>query len=457
VKKNCYVSGQWFRQISSSQVKIPSMKSLMRRVVALLIVFLIVSPTPSPAYSVLTHEAVIDVLWDTNLRPLLLKRFPDSTPDDLLKAHAYAYGGAIVQDMGYYPGGSKFFSDLTHYFRSGDFIIALLHNASSLNEYAFALGALSHYAADNDGHPLATNLSVPQLYPSLRRKYGHVVTYEDNPLAHIRTEFGFDVLQVAKGRYASDSYRDFVGFEVSLPLLDKAFLDTYGIELKSITKNEEHAANTYRYCVSTLIPRASRVAWNLKQDDIQKDLPGITRKKFLYNISRSSYEKEWGKDYSRPTAGDKFLAFVIRIMPKIGPLRVFTFRTPTPEAEKLFERSFNATVDRYRQLLVAVGNGQLELPNDNFDVGRVTLRGEYKLNDKTCAELLDRLAKERMASIDPELKTQLLAYYVEKDPAAAPRKHDKSAMKIQQEIKTLQETPSSAVVSGKSSIAEPLQ
>ena len=433
------------------------MKSLMRRSLALLMVFFIVSPTPSPAYSVLTHEAVIDVVWDTNLRLLLLKRFPDSTSDDLLKAHAYAYGGAIVQDMGYYPGGSKFFSDLTHYFRSGDFIMALLRNASNLNEYAFALGALSHYAADNDGHPLATNLSVPQLYPSLRRKYGHVVTYEDNPLAHIKTEFGFDVLQVAKGRYASDSYRNFVGFEVSLPLLDKAFLDTYGIELSSITKNEVHAANTYRYCVSTLLPRASRVAWNLKQSDIQKDLPGITRKKFLYNISRSSYEKEWGRDYSRPTVGDKFLAFVIRILPKFGPLRVLTFRTPTPEAEKLFESSFNATVDHYRQLLVAVGNAQLELPNDNFDVGKVTVRGEYKLNDKTCAELLDRLAKQRLASIDLDLKTQLLAYYADKDPAATPRQHDKSTMKIQHEIKILQETPSTAVVSGESPVAAPWQ
>ena len=183
----------------------------------------------------------------------------------------------------------------------------------------------------------------------------------------------------------------------------------------------------------------------------------MTRKKFLYNISRSSYEKEWGRDYSRPTVGDKFLAFIIRILPKVGPLRVLTFRTPTPEAEKLFERSFNATVDCYRQFLVAVGNGQLELPNDNFDVGKVTVRGEYKLNDKTCAELLDRLAKERTASIDPDLKAQLLAYYSGKDPAGPPRKHNKSATKIQQELKTLQETPSSAVVSGDSPVAAPLQ
>jgi hypothetical protein len=423
------------------------MKKPLRRASALLTLLLIGTPVPSPAYSVLTHEAVIDVVWDDTVRPMLLARFPNASKEDLVQAHAYAYGGAIIQDMGYYPGGSKFFSDLTHYFRSGDFILALLRNASTLNQYAFALGALSHYAADNDGHPLATNLSVPQLYPELRKKYGTVVTYEDNPLAHIKTEFGFDVLQVAKGRYAPDGYRDFIGFQVDLPLLNKAFLQTYGIELSSLTKDEVHAANTYRYCVSTLIPRASRVAWTLKQDEIQRDLPGITRKKFLYNISRSSYEKKWGRDYSRPTPADKFLAFLIRILPKVGPLRVLTFRTPTPDSEKLFESSFNATVSRYRRLLVEERQGHLELPNQNFDVGKVTVRGEYKLNDKTCAELLARLTKQQLTSIDPDLKAQLLAFYAE--PAPLNGKHDKAEIRLQKRIKELQAVPTTAaVVSG---------
>ena len=420
------------------------MKNLLSRGIALLTVFVIVTPVPSPAYSVLTHEAVIDVAWDASLRPLLLKRFPNASKDDLIQAHAYAYGGAIIQDMGYYPGGNKLFSDLTHYFRSGDFILALLRDSSTLNQYAFALGALSHYAADNDGHPLATNLSVPKLYPKLRKKYGTTVTYEDDPLAHIKTEFGFDVLQVAKGRYAPDSYRDFVGFEVDLPLLNQAFLETYGIELPTVIKNEGHAANTYRYCVSTLIPRATRIAWNLKQNEIEKDLPGMTRKKFLYNISRSSYEKKWGRDYSRPTPGDKLLAFVIRVMPKIGPLRALTFRTPTPETEKLFEASFNATVNRYQRLIAAEAQGHLELPNQNFDVGKVTVRGQYKLNDKSCAELLARLTKQQVMGIDPDLKTQLLAFYAE--PAPGNKMPDKKERQLQKQIQELQETPTTPAV-----------
>lgn len=202
-------------------------------------------PFPSAAYSVLTHEAIIDTAWETHIRPLLLKRFPNSTPDALRKAHAYAYGGAIIQDMGYYPRGNKFFSDLTHYVRSGDFIEALLRDSQDLNEYAFAIGAMAHYAADNTGHRLATNLSVPILYPNLKQKYGNVVTYEDNPIAHVKTEFGFDVLEIAKGRYAPDSYRDFIGFEVALPLLERAFQETYGLDLKFVIPDEASLVNSY--------------------------------------------------------------------------------------------------------------------------------------------------------------------------------------------------------------------
>jgi Zinc dependent phospholipase C len=429
------------------------MKNLIGRILVLLTAFLLLTPTPSPAYSVLAHEAIIDVVWVSELRPLLLERFPNATHDELREAHAYAYGGSIVQDMGYYPHGSKFFSDLTHYFRSGDFILAALRDASNLNEYAFALGALSHYAADNDGHPIATNVVVPMLYPGLRRKFGPTVTYEDNPLAHINTEFAFDVLQVAKGRYAPDSYRDFVGFEVSLPLLEKAFAETYDIPLQSVSKDQERAANSYRYDVSKLIPRATRVAWDLKQDEIQKDVPGVTRKKFLYNISRSSYEKRWGKNYQRPTPGDRFIAFLIRILPKIGPLKILTFRTPTPDANLRFEKSFNATVDRYRHLLQQVREGHLDLPNLNFDVGKVTAYGEYRLKDKTCAQLLNRLSKQHMAGLDPKLKTELLAFYTVQGSSATPKKRDKSAMRIEQQIKELQEAPVSAVPSEESSMA----
>jgi Zinc dependent phospholipase C len=407
-----------------------SMKTVLCRAVMVIALISMVYPSSSGAYSVLTHEAIIDVVWESHILPLLRSRFPDATAEELLRAHAFAYGGAIVQDMGYYPHGNKFFSDLTHYFRSGDFIVSLLHSARDLDDYAFAIGALAHYAADNDGHRLATNVAVPLLYPELRKKFGPVVTYEDNPLAHIKTEFSFDVLQVAKGHYAPDSYHQFVGFEVALPLLEEAFR----------FQNEQLAANSYRHSVNSLIPTATRVAWDLKQNEIENDLPGMTRKNFLYNLSRASFEKQWGKDYRRPSAGDKFLAFLIRILPKIGPLRILTFRTPTPQAEKLFENSFNVTIDRYRHLLAILREGHLGLPNDNFDVGEVTTRGKYKLNDVTCAELLNRLSKQKLADIDTKLKNQLLEFYANEDRDHAGKKLDKDERRIQLQLESLKES-----------------
>src|SRR6185295_16957789 len=182
------------------------------------------------AYSVLTHEQVVDLLWKDQISPMLRKRFPQANEEDLRKAHAYAYGGSMIQDMGYYPFGNKFFSDLLHYVRSGDFVEALLRDSSDLDEYAFALGALSHYASDNSGHP-TINRVVALEFPKLKRKYGDTVTYGDDPKAHIRSEFGFDMVQVARNRYTSDRYHDMIGFEVSKPLLERAFFETYGLKL----------------------------------------------------------------------------------------------------------------------------------------------------------------------------------------------------------------------------------
>jgi hypothetical protein len=384
---------------------------------SLLALLLCICPVSTSGYAVLAHEAVIDSAWDTAIKPLLLTRFPDATPDQLKEAHAYAYGGAVIQDMGYYPFGSKLFSDLVHYVRSGDFIEALLKDSKTLDDYAFALGALAHYVADDDGHRLATNLSVPQMYPKLRKKYGNVITYDENPAAHLKTEFGFDVLQVARGHYAPDDYHDHIGFQVAKPLLQQAFEETYAVPVQSIFTNYDLAIGTYRLGVSSTIPAMTKVAWQLKKDEIQKEQPGETRKQFLYRMSRASYRKNWGKDYKAPGIGTRILAFIIRIIPKVGPFSALTFRTPTPATEQLFLESFNASLTDYTQLVnqerIA---GKLELPNDNFDTGTFTGPGEYPLADITYANLLDHLAKNKYANVSPELRATVLDYY--KDPNA---------------------------------------
>jgi hypothetical protein len=394
-------------------------------------------PAQTAAYAVLSHEAIIDSVWDTNIRPVLLKRFPKATEEQVKEAHSYSYGGAIIQDMGYYPHGSHFFSDLTHYVRSGEFILALLRDAKDLDGFAFALGALAHYAADNDGHRLATNPAVPLLYPKLKKKYGDSVTYEEDPLAHVKTEFGFDVLEIARGRYAPDSYHEFIGFGVSVPLLEQAFQETYGLNLKSVLSDEDKVLGSYRHDVGQLLPKATRIAWTLKKNEIMRDQPSMTKRKFLYNLSRASYQKSWGKNYQPPTFGERFLAFVVRIMPKIGPLRVLRLRTPTPETERMFEASFNATLDRYRKLLAQVDTSQPDVPNDNFDIGEITGPGKYRLNDETHAKLLDALAKQNFTGVSPELRAEFLEFYGHPDAPYATKRNQKAWAKVQAQLEQL--------------------
>lgn len=381
-----------------------------------LVLAVLISTSLSYGYTVLTHEAIIDSVWDASLQKLLLKRFPNATMEELQQAHAYAYGGCIIQDLGYYPFSRRLFSDLTHYVRSGDFITALIRESKDLNEYAFALGALEHYAADTEGHRIATNRAVPMLYPELRRKYGNDVTYWDNPVAHIRTEFGFDVLQVASGRYAPDAYHSFIGFQVSRDVLERAFRDTYGIEMKDIFGNVTLALGSYRWAIRSIIPGMTKVAWSLKQDQLKKEIPGVTRKKFLYNLSRSSYEKEWGKDYRKPGLGTRILAFLFRFLPGGGPFKALKIRTPTPAVEKLFMASFNATIDRYKTVLANVDAGGPALPNENFDAGGATIAGKYKGTDEAYSRLVGKLADRQFAGISPELRQNILAYYVDLKP-----------------------------------------
>jgi hypothetical protein len=393
---------------------------------------------PCQGYAVLAHEAIIDAAWTSAIRPLLLARFPGATPDDLKEARAYAYGGAVIQDMGYYPFGSKLFSDLVHYVRSGDFVEALLRDSKSVDDYAFALGALAHYVADNDGHRLATNHAVPMLYPQLRKKYGDVVTYDEDPAAHLKTEFGFDVVQVARGNYASDDYHDHIGFQVSKPLLQQAFEETYSIPLQSIFTNYDLAIGTYRVGVSSTIPTMTKVAWQTKKDEIEKEHPGETRQQFMYHLSRASYRKEFGNNYKSPGLGARLLAFLIRIVPKIGPFKTLTFRTPTPAAEALFVQSFETASNEYERLVREdQAAGKVALVNDNFDTGTVTGPGQYPLADVTYANLLGRLAKKKFADVSPELRADVLDFYKDPNAPNSTRKKKKEWAKVQAEIDQL--------------------
>ena len=398
------------------------------------------------AYSVLTHEAIIDSAWDASIAPLLEARFPSATPDELREAHGYAYGGCIIQDMGYYPFGSRLFSDLVHYANTSDFVRNLIRDSQTLDEYAFALGALAHVAADTNGHPIAVNRAVPILYPELERRFGSVMTYEENPAAHIKTEFGFDVVQVARGSYAPKAYHDFVGFQVAKPVLERAFQDTYALKLSDVFASVDLALGTYRRTVSTIIPETTHVAWELQKDEIVKAHPGMTRAKFLYNISRQSYEKEWGRDYHRPGVGARVLAWVFRIVPRVGPFKALSYKAPNQQTVEMFMRSFNLTLDHYRNFLAHVKTGDLALPNLDLDTGQRAHAGEYRLADETYAQLVAKLAEKDFSGVTPELRAGILRFYGNlQAPVATKKKEDqwhKTVLALEK-LKALEAAPTS--------------
>jgi len=408
--------------------------SVLRCVVVLAL--LVIGCGTSHAYSVLTHEELVDLLWNDHLRPMILARYPGLTEDQIREAHAYAYGGAVIQDMGYYPFGNKEFSDLVHYVRSGDFVLELIKESQTADEYAFALGALSHYAADVTGHP-AVNQAVAITYPKLRAKFGPIVLYAQDKTAHIRTEFGFDMAQVAKERYAPQQYHDFIGFQVSKELLERVFPVIYGMQLKDVVPHEDLAIGSFRYSVSTLIPHMTQVALKTHKKEIMREVPNFQKKKFLYRLSRADYEKSWGNNYQHAGFGTRVLALILKLIPKVGPLKALDFNVPTPKTENLYFASINKTVDHYGALLGNVQKKSLQLPDDDLDSGKPTGVGEYSLADDTYAKMLSQLAEKKFDATSPALQKNIVGFYANPSGRVEMKKDRAKWQKVQANLDAL--------------------
>lgn len=391
---------------------------------------------PASAYSVLTHEQIVDLAWEDQLKPLLLLRFPDTTPDQMVETHAYAYGGSVIQDIGYYPFGNKHFSDLVHYVRSGDFVANMLKDAQDANEYAFALGALAHYASDIDGHPYV-NRAVALDYPRLQRRYGNSVTYEDDPKAHIRTEFGFDVAQVAKQRYAPKAYHDFIGFQVSKPLLERAFRETYGIELKDIFTTLDLSIGTFRHSISGIIPEMTKAALLTKNNVNVPEKNDRAKRLYVYYLSRADYEREWGRQYERPGPFARILAFLFKLVPKVGPFKAIAFKTPSTQTEDMYLKSLDATIADYKKDLSEVKTNNLQLDNVNFDTGKPTHAGQYKLTDDSYAYLLGKLEARHFDMLTSALRDDVIAFYGNPQAPIDTKRHKEDWVKLQARLQEL--------------------
>ena len=399
-------------------------------------------------YSVQTHEQLIDLLWKSSIRPLLLHRFPTLTPAQLQEAHAYAYGGCAIQDAGYYPLGSAFFSDLTHYVRTGDFIESLFRNAKTPDELAFAIGALTHYVADSIGHGKVVNLSVPIEFPKLAKEYGPVVNYEQNPHAHVRTEFAFDINQLSKRRFAPSAYLKHVGLQVPEPLLTRAIFETYGLDRHQIVGKHHSAVNSYRTSVRTFLPRIAYAESLLHKKSFPPDTPGSSFNTFKSELAQADFENGWDQYRKKPGIGTYSLAGLIFVLPKFGPLSMLSVRGPTSATEELYVEGLNNTTRLLRETLTSFNTIAktltTTLPNIDLDTGEKVRPGSYRLTDDTYAHLLQTVTRDPSKGIPASLKVDILNFYANPSAPIATKKNPTRWAQVQSELQILATMPTRA-------------
>ncbi|MGC2637617.1 MAG: zinc dependent phospholipase C family protein [Acidobacteriaceae bacterium] len=404
------------------------------------------------AYSFLTHETLIDIAWDASIKPVLLSRYPNATPEELREARAYAYGGSTIQDAGYYPFGHEFFSDLAHYVRTGDFITNLIRESHNINELAFSLGALSHYVGDSVGHRYAVNISVPQEFAGLRDKYGSVVTYEEDPHAHVRTEFAFDIDQLGHARFAPSGYLRHVGFRVPLQLLNRAFYDTYGITLHSVIGDEFPAFRTYAWSVRTLLPRVGYAEVLLHRRSFPADADDAAFHEYADRLQATDAANHWDAYRKRkPSMLTRVFAVLIFITPKVSALSDLAIRGPKSDTEQDYVSSVNRATAEYAELLKKlqnIGKNTFEVPDLDLDTGFVTRPGTYRLTDATYAKLLGRVTA---TSAKPPLglRQNILAFYADPNAPIVTKRHPKQWRKVQAELAELRSMPATRIPNAK--------
>ncbi|WP_348264617.1 zinc dependent phospholipase C family protein [Telmatobacter sp. DSM 110680] len=446
------------------------MKRRLSGIWALLaILFIALSPRADFAYSLLTHEQLIDLTWKDSIVPLLLSRYPNLTPAQLDQARAYAYGGCVIQDIGYYPFGDANFSNLTHYVRSGDFVVSLFRNAHDPNELAFAIGALSHYIGDSIGHAEATNVAVPIEFPKLRAKYGSSVSYAEGEHQHVQTEFAFDINEIAHHRIAPLRFMRHIGLAVSMRQLALAYYQTYGL---SETFSGRRGVNVrgYRFAVHTFIPRIAYAVTLLHRRHEPPDPTSPDVIELEKEAAEVAQDNHWQQYRHKAGIGTYLLAGFLFILPKIGPLTLVAVKGPTEQTEADYAHSvavsttalrrillrFTPEAARYRGPIPPLGSlthpndtspqardPRHPLPNRDLDTGRVVQPGGYSLTDSTYASLLHQLVRDPKQPIPPGIKEDIQKYYSDLDLPITTKKNPDQWKQVLADLTILATMPTS--------------
>jgi hypothetical protein len=420
----------------------------------LVLLLSLVCAQPAGGFSVLTHEALIDLTWADSIRPLLLKRYPNLTPAQLRDARAYAYGGCVIQDLGYYPFGKPLFSELLHYVRTGDFIRALFRESKGPNDVAFAIGALAHYYGDTIGHPEAVDLAVATNFPKLGARYGPNVNYAEGKRQHVRTEFAFDVNDVTKHRLAPLGYLNHIGFAVPVPLLSRAFYDTYGLDLAKLLGEHRPTLQGYRYAVRTLLPRVVYAEALLHHKRMPSDVPSAELDEFNKEVAALAIDDNWSKYRKHAGFGTHLLAGFIIVVPKIGPLGDLAIVGPTSAAEQDYVKALMDSAEALRQTLGQATNSG-GLPNKDLDTGGEVEPGTYSLEDYAYADLLHQMTGDPTQAIPFGIKRDLLAYFADMSAVKYVAKKQKLLAQVQADLPTLKTISTKAAYPESALLPEP--
>lgn len=455
----------------------------LRTFVALLaLALLLAACRPVFAYSLLTHEQLIDLTWKDSIVPLLLSRYPGLSPQQLDEARAYAYGGCVIQDIGYYPLGDTSFSNLTHYVRSGDFVVNLFRNAHNANELAFAIGALSHYVGDSIGHSQATNLAVPIEFPQLGARYGSRVSYAEGKHQHVQTEFAFDINEIAHHRLAPLNYLRHIGLKVPIKQLALAYYQTYGLtEDFSVARGRRFNVRAYRFATRTFIPRIAYAVTLLHRSHEPADLNTPEAVEIHKQAAEVAVENNWQFYRRKAGIGTYTLAGLLFILPKFGPLKMVAVKGPTADTEADYIHSIARSEAILRRLLARFtpprdststpailrspnlslasspeqnsapteddlrsNDPRHPLPNRDLDTGHVVQPGGYSLTDSTYADLLHRITRRPDQPIPPGIKEDIEAYYANPSLPITTKKSPTAWSQVQADLVTLAKMPTSA-------------
>jgi hypothetical protein len=455
----------------------------VRILLALVLLLAVLSAMRAHAYTLLTHEELIDLNWQYSIVPLLLSRYPNLTPAQLEEARAYAYGGSVIQDMGYYPFGDKSFSNLTHYVRSGDFVVSLFRNAHNADELAFAVGALSHYVGDSIGHSEATNLSVPVEFPRLRAKYGGVVSYAEGEHQHVQTEFAFDIDEIAHHRMAPVRFLRHIGLKVPVKQLALAYYQTYGLSSEFSPRRQRFNVREYRFMVHTFFPRVAYAITLLHRHHEPVEPETLDAAKIDKEVAVVAAENDWRKYGRHAGIGTYMLAGFLFILPKFGPLKLIDVKGPTPTTETEYLHSVVVSTSTMHWMLARFtppaaarastapagqpastsqsppplpaimtatpytllrsSDPRHPLPNLDLDTGRVVQPGGYSLTDSTYANLLHRLTRQPTRPIPPGIKQDIQAYYADPNAPITTKQDPAQWAQVQADLATLASMPTS--------------